>query len=157
MNVSTCSKEFVECIICFGELEEASSSYQLVSFNHEAFSNTKKNWKFNMNVVLHFYILGLMSWIWTNPSTEEFKFESPTKSNSYEDFNLEHSMGSWTQITPTLTRKLGWAPLTFYYPHLCPLSHLTLAKPKNGFLKTQPSHHRHYSVPSLVGKWCGMT
>ena len=43
MNVSTCSKEFVECIICFGELEEASSSYQLVSFNHEAFSNTKKN------------------------------------------------------------------------------------------------------------------
>ena len=36
--------------------------------------------KFNMNFAFHFYILGLTSWIWTNPS----------KWNSYEGFNLEH-------------------------------------------------------------------
>ena len=26
------------------------------------------------------------------------------------------------------------------------------ANPKSGFLNSQPSHHRHYLVPSLVGK-----
>ena len=30
------------------------------------------------------------SWIWTNPSTEGLKFESPSKWNSYEGFNLDH-------------------------------------------------------------------
>ena len=40
--------------------------------------------------VVHFYILGLTSWIWTNPSTEDLGFESPSKWNSYEGFNLEH-------------------------------------------------------------------
>ena len=38
--------------------------------------------KFNMNFAFHFYILGLTSWIWTNPS----------KWNSYEGFNLEHQI-----------------------------------------------------------------
>ena len=73
--------------------------------------------KFNMGFVFHFYILGcsipvtnrawelkpvtnkaingaakeiLMSWIWTNLSTEGLKFESPSKRNSHEGFNLEH-------------------------------------------------------------------
>ena len=46
--------------------------------------------KFNMSFVLHFYILRLTSWIWTSLSTEELKCESPSKCNSYEDFNLEH-------------------------------------------------------------------
>ena len=32
--------------------------------------------KFDMSFVFHFYILGLMSWIWTNLSAEELKFES---------------------------------------------------------------------------------
>ena len=35
---------------------------------------------------------------------------------------------------------------------LIPPPHLTLAKPKSGSLKTKHSHHRHYLVPSLVGK-----
>ena len=46
--------------------------------------------KINMSFVFHFYILGLTSWIWNNPSTEKLKFESPSKWNSYEVFNLEH-------------------------------------------------------------------
>ena len=46
--------------------------------------------KFSMSFVFHFYIPGLMSWIWTNPLTEELKFESPSQWNSYEGFNLEH-------------------------------------------------------------------
>ena len=49
--------------------------------------------KFNMSFVFHFYILGLMSWIWTNPSTEELKFQSPSKWNSYEGLQL------WTLTT----------------------------------------------------------
>ena len=43
-------------------------------------------------VYFHFYILGLASWIWTSPLTEGLDFESPSKSNSHESFNLEH----WT-------------------------------------------------------------
>ena len=51
--------------------------------------------KFNMSFVFHFYILGLTSWIWTSPSTERLKFESPSKWNSYESFNLEHWSNRW--------------------------------------------------------------
>jgi hypothetical protein len=43
-----------------------------------------------MSFVFHSYILGLTSWIWTSPPCEELKFESPSKWNSCEDFNLEH-------------------------------------------------------------------
>ena len=46
--------------------------------------------KFSTSVVCHFYIHGLTSWIWTNPSTKGLKFESPSKWNAYEGFNLEH-------------------------------------------------------------------
>ena len=46
--------------------------------------------KFDMSFVFHFYILGLTSWIWTSVSTEGLKFESPSKWNSYEGFNLDH-------------------------------------------------------------------
>ena len=46
--------------------------------------------KLNMSFVFHFYILRLTTWIWTNPSIERLKFESPSKWNSYEGFNLEH-------------------------------------------------------------------
>jgi hypothetical protein len=45
---------------------------------------------FNMSFVFHFYILRLMSWIWTSHSTERPKFESLSEWNSYEGFNLEH-------------------------------------------------------------------
>ena len=38
--------------------------------------------KCSMSLTFHFYILGLTSWIWTNPSTEELKFESLSKWNS---------------------------------------------------------------------------
>ena len=43
--------------------------------------------------IFHFYILGSTFWIWTNPSTEELKFESPSNGNSYEGFYLEHWLG----------------------------------------------------------------
>ena len=46
--------------------------------------------KFKMNFVFHFYILGLTSWIWINPSIEELRIETPSKWNSYEGFNLKH-------------------------------------------------------------------
>ena len=52
--------------------------------------NHKFMHKFNMIFVFHFYVLGLTSWIWTSPSTKELKFESPSKWNSFEGFNLEH-------------------------------------------------------------------
>ena len=39
--------------------------------------------KFSMSFVFHYYILGLASWIWANPS----------KWNSNEGFNLEHRCG----------------------------------------------------------------
>ena len=39
-----------------------------------------------------FYILRLTSWIWTNPSIERLKFESPSKWNSYE------GLRSWTLV-----------------------------------------------------------
>ena len=48
--------------------------------------------------VFHFYILGLMSWIRTNLSFEGLKFESPSKWNSYEGFNLDH----WRRSTKTM-------------------------------------------------------
>ena len=59
--------------------------------------------KFSMSFVFHFYILGLTSWIWTNPSTERLKFESASKWSSYEGFNLEHCP------TPTPTNVQDWS------------------------------------------------
>ena len=49
--------------------------------------------------VFHFYILGPTSRIWTNPSTEELKFESPS---IYEDSNLEH----WSATPVVVTWKV---------------------------------------------------
>ena len=46
--------------------------------------------KFHMSILFHLCNLGLMSWIWTSPSIEGLKFESPSKWNLYEGFNLEH-------------------------------------------------------------------
>ena len=46
--------------------------------------------QFNTSFVFHFYILGSTSWIRTSLSTQGLKFESPSKWNSYESFNLEH-------------------------------------------------------------------
>ena len=55
--------------------------------------------KFNVSFVFHFYILNrLTSWIWTDPSTEELKFESHSKWNTYEGFNLEH----WSWCTRSI-------------------------------------------------------
>ena len=46
--------------------------------------------KFNASFIFHFYILiRSTSWIWTNPSIERLKFESPSKWNSYEGVNLD--------------------------------------------------------------------
>jgi hypothetical protein len=53
---------------------------------------------FNMSIVFYFYILRFTSWIWTNPSIEELKFESPSKWNSYEGFNLEHWCHPWSLV-----------------------------------------------------------
>ena len=46
--------------------------------------------EFNMSFTFHCYILGLTSWIWSGLATKGLKFESPSKWNSYESFNLEH-------------------------------------------------------------------
>jgi hypothetical protein len=46
-----------------------------------------------MSFVFHLYILGVMSWIWTSATTEGLKFETTSKWNSCEGFNLEH----WSQ------------------------------------------------------------
>ena len=48
--------------------------------------------EFNTSLVVHFYIIGLTSWIRSNPLTEALKFESLSKWNSYEDFNLEYCL-----------------------------------------------------------------
>ena len=48
--------------------------------------------KFYMSFVFRFHILELMSWIWTTPSTKGLKFESPSKGNSYEGFNIDHRL-----------------------------------------------------------------
>ena len=64
-------------------------------------------YKFNMSFVFHFYILGLTPWIWTSSSTEELNFESPSKWNSYEGFNLEH----WGEPSATLNVVLS---VTYY-------------------------------------------
>ena len=49
--------------------------------------------QFTVSFVSHFYILRLTSWIWTSPSTQRLKFESPSNWNSYEGFDLEHCWG----------------------------------------------------------------
>ena len=61
--------------------------------------------KFNMSFVFQIYILGLTSWIWTRPSIERLNFENPSKWNSYEGFNLEHSP-KWTKTPVELKGKL---------------------------------------------------
>jgi hypothetical protein len=45
-----------------------------------------------MSFIFHFNILGLTSWIWTNPPSEELKVDNPSIWNSYEGFNLEHCL-----------------------------------------------------------------
>ena len=45
--------------------------------------------KFKMSLVFHFYVFGLTSWIWTNPSTKGLKYENLSKWNSYEGCNLD--------------------------------------------------------------------
>jgi hypothetical protein len=51
-------------------------------------------WKYSTSLIwvflFHFDILRLTFWSWTNPSTEGLEFESPSKWNSYEGFDLEH-------------------------------------------------------------------
>ena len=51
--------------------------------------------KFNKSFVLQFYILRLTSLVWANTSDEGLKFESPSKRNSYESFNLVHRWDPW--------------------------------------------------------------
>ena len=73
--------------------------------------------QFNTSFVFHFYILGLTSWIWTDPSTGELNYESPSKWNSYEGLNLIKHRRAWKrkQITPIVRcgRMLYWDPTSF--------------------------------------------
>ena len=62
---------------------------------------------FNMSFVFHFYILGLTSWIWTNPSTEELKFESPWNETHMRDSILNLGYGH-TKATHLLNRWTKW-------------------------------------------------
>ena len=78
--------------------------------------------KFNMSLVFSFYILGLASWIWTNPSTEGVKLESPSKWNYYEGFNLEHC----TQTTMSSSNSLKISSsVSVFIPKIysCPSPH----------------------------------
>ena len=71
--------------------------------------------KFNMSLVIHFYILGLAYWIWTNPSIEAMKFENPSKWNSYESFDLEHCLEPHTlRFQPTIYLPPSLMPLTSF-------------------------------------------
>ena len=57
---SECSKAFVECTICFGELREVSStSFQLAPLTHEASHNTKelKRACIELSTLWHFELL----------------------------------------------------------------------------------------------------
>jgi hypothetical protein len=45
----------------------------------------------NTSFVCHFYILGLMSWIWTNPSVDGLKFWGALENETHtRAFDLEH-------------------------------------------------------------------
>ena len=55
---SECSKVFLECIICYDELEEASSSCQPLSLTLEACINTKKLRRALIESSQHFDTLG---------------------------------------------------------------------------------------------------
>ena len=63
--------------------------------------------KYNMSLISHFYILGLTSWIWTDPLTEELKNESPSKWNSNEGFNLDHR----SRCSPSRFHHFPWEEL----------------------------------------------
>jgi hypothetical protein len=60
-RISTCSKVFVECITCFGEFEEASSSssssFELAQVNPKAYPDTKKFKRACMKSSRHFAAL----------------------------------------------------------------------------------------------------
>ena len=59
--------------------------------------------KDSLAFVLHFHILDMVSWIWTNPSTDRLKFESPSKWNSSQGFNFEHCRWCLTNSKTNLT------------------------------------------------------
>ena len=56
--------------------------------------------KFNISFVLHLCIIGLTSWIWTSPSIEELKCESPSKWTHTRDSIL--NTGSMANGSPGL-------------------------------------------------------
>ena len=71
---------------------------------------------FNMSFIFHFYVLGLTSCIWTSPSTEALKFETPSKWNSYEGFNLEHCLQAtpWTGLAGPLRESNSTHPASAF-------------------------------------------
>ena len=98
-----------------------------------------------MSFVLHFYVLGLTSWIWTNPSTEELKFESPSKWNSYGGFHLEH----WTHSLPSVPRneRKNVGPFESIASRPCYWLLLVLAMRDWSLLRSNSTHIQYEKLP----------
>ena len=87
-----------------------------------------------------------MSWIWTNPSPERLKVESPSKWHSYEGFNLDHCL--WV-----MPLRLPWAAVPFLY-----LSHSQIEEPEAVNMATNARgtptvSYIHVNRSSLQIKW----
>ena len=97
--------------------------------------------KFNMSFVFHFYILGLTSWIWTNLSIEGLKFESPSKWNSYEGFNLEHCISD---------PKIHMIEPLIAHPHLLVRATSERFPPARATFRSVLASESHWLQPLLV-------
>ena len=99
--------------------------------------------KFDMNFVFHFYVLRSTSWIWTNPSTEELKFENPSQWNWYKGFNLE----CWSHSKEARTEESLTSRVWRYGER-----HMSIQ------ILRATSHTRlracdHYTSSTLIGTW----
>ena len=87
--------------------------------------------------VFHFYILGFMSWIRINLSSEGLKIESPSKWNSYEGFNLDHCLGPNDQESTFMNNhSLSSLPNKETYTKHFKSWHITLFRSKTTFCGT---------------------
>ena len=59
-------------------------------------------------IVLHSYILGLTSWIWTNPSTEKTKIWKPFKMKCIWGLQSWTLTATFRQAKESAMQKLGW-------------------------------------------------
>ena len=102
--------------------------------------------KFNMNFVFHFYILGLMSWIWTDPSTEGLKFVSPSK------MKLIWGLQSWPLETSLATQKLGFLKSKCLVPYMANACRIpTFGHPREETHAVQIMNSVGMNIVNIVG------